>query len=530
MFAPLALLRRVGARISAAFDRLPIRARLAVVSALLTFVILCGFALVVGSLTVRRIRSDFNREVAVTATNLAELLHIEVTAADTLRVRPNLERTAAPDHAVIRILYPEGNVLQSTPSAPNLGVASEADVGGYRVHTVPVELEAPTGGVVLVQYGRPLSDIQPTIARLELLLLLGVLAGSGLALLAGASIARRAMQPIARLTSTAAEIARTRDAGARVPLPEADDEVAELARTLQGMLHSLDDAHAETEATLARQRRFVADASHELRTPLTSVLANLELLAESLHGEEAEAARSALRSSQRMRRLVADLLLLARSDVGRAVPRAPCDLAQIVLDAASELGPLAAEHDLSLDARPAVVLGDHDELLRVALNLIENALRYTPPGSSIWISSGLANAGAHEGRGGASEGGSAGSGRGDGGPSNGGAGNGGPGPGTGGPEATLIVEDDGPGVPAELSGTLFERFVRGAGDRGRSFGLGLAIVRAVAQSHGGSVALERTRRDGVEHGARFVVRLPLAAEHEDSPQPPRVPVVGNPAM
>ncbi len=480
-----ALVRRIGGRISATFDRLPIRARLAVVSALLTFVILCGFALVVGSLTVRRIRSDFNREVAVTATNLAELLRIEVTAADTLRVRPNLERTAAPDHAVIRILYPEGNVLERTRGAPNFGVSSEADVDGYRVHTVPVELEAPTGGVVLVQYGRPLHDVQPTIARVELLLLLGVLAGSGLALLAGASIARRAMQPIARLTSTAAEIARTRDAGARVPLPEADDEVAELARTLQGMLRSLDDAHAETEAMLARQRRFVADASHELRTPLTSVLANLELLADrseigQQRGEEAEAVQSALRSSQRMRRLVADLLLLARNDVGREMPRKPVELAQIVLDAAAELGPLSAAHDLSLDAHPAVVLGDHDELLRVALNLIENALRYTPPGSSIWISSSVDARGAR-----------------------------------GGPKALLVVEDDGPGVPPELAPTLFERFVRGAGDRGRSFGLGLAIVRAVAQAHGGSVALERPRRAGVEHGARFAVRLPLAPEQAD---------------
>ena len=107
-----------------------------------------------------------------------------------------------------------------------------------------------------------------------------------------------------------------------MPEPLADDEVAELARTLGGMLRELDAAHAETEATLARQRQFVADASHELRTPLTSVLANLELLAESLHGEEADAARSALRSSQRMRRLVADLLLLARTDVGRVVRRA----------------------------------------------------------------------------------------------------------------------------------------------------------------------------------------------------------------
>jgi signal transduction histidine kinase len=282
------------------------------------------------------------------------------------------------------------------------------------------------------------------------------------------------MQPIAQLTSTAAEIARTRDAGASVPVPDADDEVAELARTLQGMLRSLDDAHAETEAMLARQRRFVADASHELRTPLTSVLANLELLAESLRGEEAEAARSALRSSRRMRRLVADLLLLARSDVGRAMPHEPVDLAQIVLDAAAELGPIGSEdHELSIDVHPAVVEGDHDELVRVALNLTENAMRHTPPGSSIWVTTGV-------------EGG----------------------------DAVLVVEDDGPGVAADLAPTLFERFVRGAGDRGGSagsFGLGLAIVRAVAQSHGGSVTLEQTRREGVEHGARFVVRLPLAA-------------------
>jgi signal transduction histidine kinase len=89
------------------------------------------------------------------------------------------------------------------------------------------------------------------------------------------------------------------------------------------MLHALDEARTETEATLARQREFVADASHELRTPLTSVLANLELLEETLDGEQREAAASALRSSRRMRRLVADLLLLARADAGRAAPHRP---------------------------------------------------------------------------------------------------------------------------------------------------------------------------------------------------------------
>ena len=224
--------------------------------------------------------------------------------------------------------------------------------------------------VTLSGSGEPIGQVSSSTAaasptprrrstRVELFLLLGVLAGTVLALLAGMAIARRAMAPIAELTSTAAEIARTRDPSLRMPQPEADDEVAELARTLEGMLRELDAARGETESMLARQRRFVADASHELRTPLTSVLANLELLAESLHGDQGEAARSALRSSQRMRRLVADLLLLARTDVGRVVPREPCDLAQIVVEAAAELGPVSARaRDLARRrARATVVEG-----------------------------------------------------------------------------------------------------------------------------------------------------------------------------
>ena len=180
-----------------------------------------------------------------------------------------------------------------------------------------------------------------------------------------------------------------------MPQSEADDEVSELARTLQGMLRELDAARGETEAMLVRQRRFVADASHELRTPLTSVLVNLELLAESLHGDQGEAARSALRSSQRMRRLVADLLLLARTDVGRVIPHEPCALDQIVVEAASELGPVSAAHEISLDVgraaggRAHLVQGSRDELHRLTINLLENALRHTPAGTEIRVSSSL---------------------------------------------------------------------------------------------------------------------------------------------
>ena len=117
------------------------------------------------------------------------------------------------------------------------------------------------------------------------------------------------------------------------------------------MLAALDAARTETEAMLDRQREFVADASHELRTPLTSVLANLELLTEELDGEQAETAEAALRSTRRMRRLVGDLLLLARADARRVQPHRPTDLGDVLIEAAAELGPMAERHELSIDAR-----------------------------------------------------------------------------------------------------------------------------------------------------------------------------------
>jgi two-component system OmpR family sensor kinase len=175
-----------------------------------------------------------------------------------------------------------------------------------------------------------------------------------------------------------------------------------------------------------------------------------------------------------MRRLVADLLLLARTDVGRVVRREPLDLAQVVVEAAGELGPVSDEHEIVLDAHPAIVDAARDEVHRLTINLLENSLRHTPPGTRIRVATA-----------------------------------------TTGDQATLVVEDDGPGVPPELAPTLFERFVRGAGDRGGSFGLGLAIVTAVAETHGGSVSLQSP-----EHGtgARFVVSLPLASNLDDDGQ------------
>ena len=462
--------------------------------------ILLAFAVAIGSLTVHRIRSDFNRQVYDTAKELPNQVRITI---DPLRIVTPLEDFTA-NHAVVKVLSIDGRVIGQQPrEAPSLGhpppgQASIETVNGYRVVNQPAIVRNTTTGLregqVIVQYARPVAPTEATVKRVELFLLVGVLAGSVLALMAGMAIARRAMAPVAVLTSTAAEIARTRDPSRHMPEPLADDEVAELARTLDGMLRELDAARGETEALLARQRRFVADASHELRTPLTSVLANLELLAESLHGDQGEAARSALRSSQRMRRLVADLLLLARTDAARQQPREPLDLAQIVVEAAGELGPVSGDHEISLDVQPAKVLGARDELHRLTINLIENALRHTPPGTEVQISTRTLPDGRVE----------------------------------------LVVADDGPGVPPDLAPTLFERFVRGAGDRGGSFGLGLAIVHAVAGSHGGSVRLEDAAAvpgEAAERsGARFVVLLPGRSDPADAAAQAPEPVLANRAV
>ncbi len=329
--------------------------------------ILCAFAVAIGSLTVHRIRNDFNNQVNNAASRLPDVLQITATS-ESIKIEPALSDFASDaDHAVIKVLTVDGTIVDQAPrGAPNFGaprMQSPVNVNGYRVVSRPAVVfeNGLARGRVIIQYGERLADNEATVKRVELGLLIGVLMGSGFALLAGMAIARRAMKPIAQLTQTAAEIARTRDPSRGVPQSEADDEVSELARTLEGMLRELDAARGESEAMLTRQRRFVADASHELRTPLTSVLANLELLAESLHGDQGDAARSALRSSQRMRRLVADLLLLARTDAARIVAREPCDLAQIVVEAAGELGPVSAEHEIVLDVHPAIVEGARDD-------------------------------------------------------------------------------------------------------------------------------------------------------------------------
>ena len=473
--------------------RLPVKLKVAVLSAALTFAILCLFAIVVGTVAERRIVAGFNDDLRASVGELQDQLSLERVPGG-VQLSPadqNLLAGYAAGDSIVRVIDRANRTIWTSDPRISLGppISGVSDIGDLRVvfrELVVPTREDPSGAfdaplqpvttpIGYVQFAKPERTITTTINRVRLFLALGVLGGTLLAFLGGLVVAQRAMRPIAGLTRAAREVARTRDPDITLPKPQANDEVSELADTFEDMLGELSAARGETEDTLARQRKFVADASHELRTPLTSILANLELLESELAGEQREMAGSALRSSRRMRRLVGDLLLLARADSGRELPRVPVDLSAVAAEAAREAGALSSEHPLSLDLPGAVMVsGVDDDLHRLAGNLIENALIHTPPGTPITVSVRRE-----------------------------------------GPEAVLEVADRGPGVPHSMRERVFERFARGDGDaapRGSS-GLGLAIVRAVTDAHAGRVEL----REAEGGGARFVVTLPAAEATRSDP-------------
>ncbi|HEU0024920.1 MAG TPA: HAMP domain-containing sensor histidine kinase [Thermoleophilaceae bacterium] len=474
--------------------RLPVRLKVAVVSAALTFAILCLFAVVIGAVAEQRIRTGFDDELRATAADLQDRLTFAPDEEGNQRLEAEdlgLLAAYGSGGAVVRIINLRGQVRyprgMSALAEPGEGLTRYDDLRVVARQLVAPTLR-PSGSfeslprpvaepVGYLQYAKPERSVERTVNKVRVFLAFGVFGGTLLAFAGGLFVARRAMRPIAGLTRAAREVARTRDPNVTLPKPQANDEVSDLAHTLEDMLRELTAARGESEAALERQRDFVADASHELRTPLTSILANLELLEPELDGEAREMASSALRSSQRMRRLVADLLLLARADAGRQAPRRTLDLSAVAREAATEASPLATDQSLSLDLPASVpVEGVADDLHRLVANLIENALVHTAAGTPVTVST-------------RREGG----------------------------EAVVEVADRGPGVPLALRGRIFERFARGAGDSttGGGSGLGLAIVRAVAEAHGGRVEL----LDAEGGGARFAVTLPLALDADLATEP-----------
>jgi len=317
----------------------------------------------------------------------------------------------------------------------------------YRIYTT----QFPGNPGVLVRVVLPEADAASTQAALGWLLVALVPAAAIGAAVVARLAAGQVLRPVGRLTETVERIRATGDLSAPVETP-GRDEISRLGQAFAAMTAALDES-------AGAQRRLVADASHELRTPLTSLITNLELLAERPDDPSASAlAAAALAEAGELRVLINDLVELARDG------RAPVHIEDVRLDLVAErvaarAAGRAAGLRYELDCRPTLVRGDPDALERAISNLVDNALKWSPPGGCIRISA----------AGGAVE-----------------------------------VSDDGPGISADDLPYIFDRFYRSA--RARALpgsGLGLAIVRRIADLHDGTV-----EAIPLQHGVKFRISMP----------------------
>lgn len=297
-------------------------------------------------------------------------------------------------------------------------------------------------------------------------------------------LVRRTFRPLTRIEDTAAQIA-VGDLTQRVDVPDSDDEVASLSRSLNAMLARIEQSFAVREANEAKMRRFIADASHELRTPLAAVGGYAELYRQGAlpTGEAVTGAMGRIESeAHRMSGLVEDLLTLARLDGERPLEFQPVDLAVLAADAAQDARTIAPDRHIvatGIDGpiEPTELQADEQQLRQVVTNLVTNARVHTPAGSPIEILVGRVDA----------------------------------------RHVALHVRDHGHGIPPQERADVFERFYRADRSRSRGSGggngLGLAIVHAIVEAHGGTVSVRETAGGG----ATFVVVLPVAPDQGLTP-------------
>lgn len=389
-----------------------------------------------------------------------------------------------------QVFDPTGNLIDSTPNlegheialpdgAITLGI-DDLDTGmrvlreinGVRVQSLVTPLVLHQGIVVgFLQITRPIKDVDLILGLLTVILMGGGTIALMMTAAGAALLSRRALLPIDLVTQTAQSIVRAEDLGQRVPVPMQQDELYRLTVTINELL-------ARLEGLFNTQQRFVADVSHELRTPLAAMQGNLEILARgAVHNPEIldEVIGDMRRETARLIRMVNDLLVLAQSDTRRQIRCEPVELDTLLLEVYRELRPLAGGVTLRIGAEDQVlVMGDRDRLKQALLNLGVNAIQHTLPGS--YVTMGLER---HE------------------------------------KFACLTVADMGEGIADEDLPHIFNRFFRA--DRARSrhsggAGLGLSIVRWVAEAHKGTVTV--TSMPG--RGSTFAIWLPLPDSTNES--------------
>ncbi|QAY70755.1 sensor histidine kinase [Xylanimonas protaetiae] len=352
----------------------------------------------------------------------------------------------------------------------------------------------------------PTSQVTDTVRRYVLVEAVIGVVGLALTVAGGTWLVRRSLRPLESVASAAGRVSEMELAsGVVAPIPRVADadtdertEAGLVGAALNRMIDNVEASLAARHASETHVRQFVADASHELRTPLASIRGYAELVRHSpdvVPPSTAQALRRIESEAARMGALVDDLLLLARLDAGRPLDRAPVDLALLAVDAVADAHAAGPDHRWELDlpglddtdtdidptgdlADDLVVLGDEARLRQVLTNLLGNARVHTPAGTRVVVGVRADGAG----------------------------------------DVVVSVRDDGPGIPAPLRPTLFQRFTRGDAARTRaagSTGLGLAIVQSIVAAHGGSIdVVSRTADDavpGVRRGTTVEVSLPTGS-------------------
>ncbi|TAK35989.1 MAG: HAMP domain-containing histidine kinase [Chloroflexota bacterium] len=440
------------------------------------------FSLLLYLLMLRHLIDEGDANIASRAQHIASTVRVETAAPSTVqRVElPPIDAFESPG-IYVQVVQTNGTVVahsdnlggQELPGDERAfavahaghGVFYTAIVAGEQVRVYVEPLVASGRVIGFVQVGRSHAEAYVVLDRLRL-----GLAGVGMVslLLAGAiawAVAGGALRPIASMTQTARAIALSRGFSRRLGVTTSRDELGQLSRTFNEMLASLEEAYAT-------QQRFIADASHELRTPLTAVRANLELLdrqGADLPGSERQALiTAATGEADRMARLVADLLSLARADAGQKLRMRPIELDRLLLEVYGDARLLAKGLTMAIrEIDEASLLGDPDRLKQLILILVDNAIRYTPAGGEVGLS--LRKDGA---------------------------------------TAVLEVSDTGIGISAQDMPHVFERFFRADRARARDAagtGLGLAIAKWIIEEHGGDITVESE----LGKGSTFAVRLPL---------------------
>jgi heavy metal sensor kinase len=437
-----------------------LRTRVTLVSVVLTAIVLAA----TGIFVYLRLQADLRRSMDITLRSRADTEALDV------------ERTGSfsgeqPEDAFAQLVSPDGSIVESSravsgeasfvPNGIQAPTYFEREAVTIDDEVVPARMIAVSlaNGDVLV-VGASLDDQEQMLARVATALALGGPLALALVIAVTWFLVGWTLRPVESMRLEAAAISASAP-GRRLPVPNSDDELARLAETLNAMLERLEEA-------IQRERRFVDDASHELRTPLSNLKAGLELaLRRSRTAVELEASvRSAAVETHRLERLAEDLLVLARADRGRLpIRREPVDVARMVGGTVESFAARAAERHVRIDVCvPEALPADVDELrIRQAVsNLLDNGIRAVPSGGRVSI---------------AAE-------RDDG-------------------SLRLEVRDSGPGFPPDFLPVAFEAFTRPDAARSRPYGgvgLGLAIVAAVAQAHGGSV-----RADNLPGGGAVVI-------------------------